>query len=84
MAGQECFMYYTSSKEWWIGDRAGMEAGEAAGWIHVKSTALTPNQIIETWQVYVGTWLDAPEVRVRVLQGKEILLQGKLCSTLTL
>jgi hypothetical protein len=71
MAGQEFFMYYTSSKEWWISDRASMEAGKAAGWMHVKSTALTPNQIIETWQVYDGTWSDAPEVRVRVLHDHE-------------
>jgi hypothetical protein len=67
-------MYYTSSKMWMIGnDRKSMEAGEPLrGFVHVKSTALTPNQIIETWKVWDGaSWSDAPEVRVRVLHDHE-------------
>ena len=64
--GQEVFMYYASTKEWWIGGRENMEAGKAAGWMGVASTALTPDLIAETWKLYDGTsWVDAPKVRAR-------------------
>jgi hypothetical protein len=72
--GQEFFMYYGSSKgliygsykQWWISDRARMEAGKGAGWMSVASTALTPDQVTEQWQVYFGTaMVFAPKVRAR-------------------
>jgi hypothetical protein len=64
--GVEYFIYYSSSKEWYIGGRASMEAGEAAGVMSVDSSALTPDQVTETWWVHDGTaWVDAPKVRAR-------------------
>jgi hypothetical protein len=71
--GQEHFMYYGSNKEWIISDRASMEAGKAAGWLHVASIALTPDQITETWRVSDGasSWLDAPKVGARVYSAEE-------------
>jgi hypothetical protein len=65
--GQEYFMYYGSNKEWVIGNRECMEAGEAAGWMIVASAALTPDQVTETWKVTPagGTFVDAPKVRAR-------------------
>ena len=70
--GQEYFMYYASSKEWWIGGRASMETGEGAGVMRVASTALTPDQVTETWKVYNGTaYVDAPKVRARMCSAEE-------------
>jgi hypothetical protein len=72
--GVENFMYYASNKYWYIcNGRETMEAGEGAGAMKVASTALTPNQVTETWQVD-GTptgWLDAPKVRARMCSAKE-------------
>jgi hypothetical protein len=51
-----------------------MEAGKAAGWMLVASTALTPDQVTETWQVWDGTdmeWIDAPKVRARMCSAEE-------------
>jgi hypothetical protein len=67
------FMYYAKRDtpddkrwHWWIGGRAGMEAGEGVGGVKVASSALTPDQVTETWQVGDGTgWPDAPKVRAR-------------------
>jgi hypothetical protein len=61
-------MYYASNKEWFINDWASMEAGMARGCMYVASTALTPDQVTETWRVDDGTatgWLDAPKVKTR-------------------
>jgi hypothetical protein len=70
--GQDWFMYYGSIKEWFIGDRANMEAREGAGGMSVASTALTPDQVTETWQVVDGTaWVDAPKVRTRMCSAEE-------------
>jgi hypothetical protein len=71
-AGQEYFMYYDSDKEWYIGRRASMEAGENAGAMKVASTALTPDQVTETWKVGDGTaFVDAPNVRARMCSAEE-------------
>jgi hypothetical protein len=75
--GQKHFMYYGRNKEWWISKREDMEAGKASGWMHVASTALTPDQIIplyahETWRVHDGTaFVDAPRVRARMCSAEE-------------
>jgi DNA-binding beta-propeller fold protein YncE len=70
--GQEYFMYYASTKQWWISDREDMEAGEAEGFMRVDSTAPTPDQITETWKVGDGTrWPDAPKVRARMCSAEE-------------
>jgi hypothetical protein len=66
--GRECFMYYGSNKMWYVGNRARMEAGESGGWMKVTSTALTPDQITEAWEVGKdggGEWLDAPQVKTQ-------------------
>jgi hypothetical protein len=63
------FMYYGSTKKWFISDREYMEAGKNAGFVSVASSALTPDQVTETWQVGDDTtrpgWVDAPKVRAR-------------------
>ena len=70
--GQEYFMYYSSDKEWYISHREAMEAGENAGWMGVASTALTPDQVTETWKVGDGTaFVDAPKVRARMCSAEE-------------
>jgi hypothetical protein len=44
-----------------------MEAVEAAGFMAVASTALTPDKITEGWQVFDGkAFVDAPKVRTRL------------------
>jgi hypothetical protein len=64
----ERFVYYASNKEWWVGNRASMEAGKALGWLKVASTALAPDQVTETWEATPDNkgWVDAPKVRVRI------------------
>jgi hypothetical protein len=72
--GKKYFMYYASGKTWWISGRASMEAGKASGWMSVDSTALTPDQVTETWRVDDGTptgWVDAPKVRARMYSAEE-------------
>jgi hypothetical protein len=74
--GQEFFMHYTSTKQWWLSTREHMEAGEAAGFMCVDSFALTPDQITETWQVGPTShggkgWLDVPKVGARVWTMEE-------------
>jgi hypothetical protein len=70
--GQEVCMYYANDKQWWISGRENMEAGESGGWVSVASTAPTPDQITETWQVSDGTsWVDAPKVRARMCSAEE-------------
>jgi hypothetical protein len=77
--GHEYFMYYAKRNKsddkrwhWYINDRAKMEAGKAGGFVNVASTALTPDQVTETWQVWDGTeWPDAPKVRARMCSAEE-------------
>jgi hypothetical protein len=71
---RELFMYYSSNKAWFIGNRASMKAGEAGGVMYVASSALTPDQVTETWQVGDGTaWahIGAPKVRARMCSAEE-------------
>jgi hypothetical protein len=84
--GQECFMYYAKRDtpddkrwHWWInGKRASMEAGKASGQMKVADagvmfaalTALTPDQVTETWQI-TPEWVDAPKVRARMCSAEE-------------
>jgi hypothetical protein len=67
------FMYYTNTKKWSISDRESMEAGEAAGFLSVASTALTPDTITGRWQ-RSGWWgcvvIDA-KVTTRVCNVEE-------------
>jgi hypothetical protein len=76
MAGEwevSMFNGSSSSKEWYIVGSNRAEAGKAAEWMKVTSTAITPDQITERWQVCDGTgsWLDAPKVRARVCSAEE-------------
>jgi hypothetical protein len=60
-------MYYSSSKQWGVGDEEDPEGGEASYWLEVASTALTPDQIDETWRADDGVaWLDAAKVMARM------------------
>jgi hypothetical protein len=77
------FIYYGSNKSWVIGDREAMDAGSwmrgcmGAGWARVASTALTPYQITETWQVHAGTaWVDAPKVRAVAMAKVEMTTEA--------
>jgi hypothetical protein len=70
------FLYYDSNNElnndWMVSDRESMEAGRGAGYMCVNSTATTPDQITEQWQVDDGrAWVNAPKVRVRVCSSVE-------------
>ena len=71
--GRDNFMYYGSTKTWFIYDRANMEAGKAAGYMMVVSSALTPDQVTETWKVTPDSvaWVDAPKVRARMYSPEE-------------
>jgi hypothetical protein len=85
--GKEVFIHYASTKQWWISNRADMEAGKARGYIRVASPALAPDQVTETWKVTdgtgTGTWLDAPKVRAMLCpmaaarQARDIRVQGQ-------
>jgi hypothetical protein len=64
--------YYSSSERWVVNSREYMEAGNGGGFICVESTAATPDQITEQWQVGDGTaWHKAPKLRVRVCSSVE-------------
>jgi hypothetical protein len=74
--GQEYSMYYASNKEQYISNREDMEAGKAAGWMKVASTAHTPDQVTKTWQVGPSShggkgWLDVPKVRAHMCSAEE-------------
>jgi hypothetical protein len=67
------FLYYVSSSGWWVvSDRENMEAGNGNCLMYSNSTASTPDQITEKWQVHDGTaWVNAPNLRVRVCSSVE-------------
>jgi hypothetical protein len=61
-----------SSKQWMVSSRDNMEADKGNGFMRVKSTVATPDQITERWGVYDGTaWVNAPNLRVRVCSSVE-------------
>jgi hypothetical protein len=68
VGGWEYFMNYAMNKTWLISGRETMEAGGEGVYMKVASTALTPDQATETWQVVnedVDDWVDAPKVKTR-------------------
>jgi hypothetical protein len=69
----DCFLYYGSSnKAWMVSSREHMEADDGMNVMMVKSTATTPDQITEQWQVSGGrAWVKAPKLRVRVCSSVE-------------
>ena len=72
---KELYLFYASSQEWFIGDKATMEAGEAAGYVAsaVAASALTPNQAAAgEWQAADGgKFKKAPKVRMRAVEAAE-------------
>jgi uncharacterized protein YuzB (UPF0349 family) len=69
--GIKFFMYYTSMS-WWISRKEDMEAGKAAGWITVESSALTPDRATAQWHVCdSSTFHDAPKLRVYVMSAEQ-------------
>jgi hypothetical protein len=73
VGGINRFLYYHSSKkQWLVSDKGNMEADKGNGSIFVKSTAATPDQTTEQWQVNDDTaWHNAPNLRVRVCSSVE-------------
>jgi hypothetical protein len=72
LGGLARFLYYSISEKWVVSGRESMEAGLAEGYMRVNSTADTPDQITEQWDVHDGTaWVIAPKVRVRVCSSVE-------------
>jgi hypothetical protein len=71
--GIDRFLHYRSSSErWMVNGRESMEADNEKCFMLVKSTAATPDQITEQWEVYDGTaWVNAPKLRVRVCSSVE-------------
>jgi hypothetical protein len=67
------FLYYLSSdKQWLVTSKNDMEAGNGNCFMLVQSTAATPNQITEQWEVGDGTaWHIAPKLRLRVCSSVE-------------
>jgi hypothetical protein len=66
------FLYYHSKKAWMVSDRKSMEADDGHGFMAVQSTAATPDQITEQWEVADGTALvNVPKLRVRVCSSVE-------------
>jgi hypothetical protein len=51
---------------WFVSDEDDMRAGSSEGWVRVKSEAMCPEAVTESWQVVDGSrfWLDVPEMRV--------------------
>jgi hypothetical protein len=64
---------YSSKHQWMVSDRESMEAHDGEGFMCVNSTATTPDQITEQWQVHHDgkAWVNAPKVRVRVCSAVE-------------
>eukprot|EP00937_MAST-01D_sp_MAST-1D-sp2_P007985 g7985.t1 len=51
----DCFMYYATSNDWFVGRGEDMRKGRPSGWWRVTGTAAqTPNLIAGRWQVVVG------------------------------
>jgi hypothetical protein len=77
--GVGCFLYYYSStKQWVVSPRDQVEANNEYGIMGVKSTATTPDQITEQWEVVNSSrgsggaaMLKAPNLRVRVCSSVE-------------
>ena len=64
------FMWYNKhSNRWYVGRARAL--GHAAGLLHVEDAAETPQQISNTWKVYIGPrkgWSEAPT------QGGQLLV----------
>jgi hypothetical protein len=69
--GNERFLYYANTSEWFISDEEDMEAGSATGFMSIATAALTPDQAhpSELWREYDGEDSEeAPGVQVHVVQ----------------
>jgi ribosomal protein S19 len=59
--GSDKKLYYNSNSNWMV----GTDTSKTAGWWSVKSTAMTPDEITETWTVYSGSkWVEVDEAEV--------------------
>jgi hypothetical protein len=67
------FLYYFGDGgNWVVSNQDAMEEGDGAGRMFVDSTAATPDQVTEEWEVDDGTaWVAAPKLRVRVCSSAE-------------
>jgi hypothetical protein len=71
--GRNIFMYYSSNGSWFISDEQDMRTGQNRGLMMADSSAATPDQITETWQIDdAETWvIDAPSVQTRLCSSAE-------------
>jgi hypothetical protein len=68
------FLYYYSNEEqWMVSSRESMEAGDGSGYVGAESTAATPDQVSEQWEVGDDStgWQNVPKMRVRVCSSVE-------------
>merc|ERR1712151_769965 len=70
--GADMYLFYASrGSKWCISDGEDMWAGRPKGWCYVVSQALTPDQIMEQWEVVADDggqdayWQPAPRFRAR-------------------
>jgi hypothetical protein len=73
LGGIDRFLCYSSSgQQWIVSNRENMKAGNGKCVMYANSTAATPDQVTEQWQVHDDTdWVNAPELRVRVCSSVE-------------
>jgi hypothetical protein len=69
------FLYFSRNAFeglWCISNMECMEAGKAAGWIIVKSSALTPDLVTEQWHVFDGSrFFGAPKLQVNMMSAEQ-------------
>jgi hypothetical protein len=68
------FLYYHSSKkQWLVSGQDDIEVDNGTRAMYVQSTASTPYQITEQWNVFDGgtAWVNAPNLRARVCSSVE-------------
>ena len=56
VGGADRFIYYAPAyKQWFVSDRADMEAGATSGWLYVGGAELMPQLCGSTWRVAKGS-----------------------------
>jgi hypothetical protein len=69
--GEQRFLYFANTSEWFVSDQGDMEAGSATGFMSIATAALTPDQAhpSELWQAYDGEESEeVAGVRVRAVK----------------
>jgi hypothetical protein len=78
LGGVDRFLDYfndgENTKQWILSNQQAIDDGDGAGMMFVDSTAISPEQITEEWQVDDSTptgWQSAPKLRVRACSSVE-------------